>query len=76
MLKMMSGVISWPLSGIRVSRKTAAEWRRTSEIMPNRNVPIEWADSCNNVVRGRFIGVWMMDSGMYVYYTPTLWRYI
>lgn len=75
MLKMMSGVLSWPL-GARASKTQAnAEWRNPREVMPNRDVPIEWMDSSGNVVCGKFLGVWMMDSGMYVYYTPTLWRY-
>lgn len=51
-------------------------WKNPLDEMPDRDLPIEWIDSSGHEVRGRFIGVWMMDSGMYVYYTPARWRYL
>ena len=51
-------------------------WKRPENEMPRKNVPIEWMDSEGHVTKGEWIGVWMMDSGIYCYYTPTFWRYI
>jgi len=50
-------------------------WYKPTDKMPDKNVPIEWQNSSGEVIKGKFIGVWMMDSGMYIYYTPTFWRY-
>ncbi len=50
-------------------------WFRPEDVMPERDRAIEWQDSGGHITRGEFMGVWMMDSGMYIYYTPTFWRY-
>lgn len=55
--------------------RRADTWRRPSAEMPKRDIPIEWTNSAGDRVCGRFIGVWIMDDGMYIYYTPTRWRY-
>ncbi len=74
MLKLLSGVMGWLMS--KVSRRGHGAWRTPSAEAPERGVPIEWTNSGGDIVRGRFLGVWMMDNGMYVYYTPTRWRYV
>lgn len=51
-------------------------WNRPEDAMPERDRTIEWQDSSGHVTQGKFMGVWMMDCGMYIYYTPILWRYI
>lgn len=56
-------------------------WVRVSvpDGLPEKGRAIEWlAPSGGDPVRGKWIGgaVWMMDCGMYVYYTPAMWRYI
>lgn len=41
--------------------------------------PLEWITPSGEVVRGTFAGglVWFPEgSDMYVYYTPTFWRYL
>lgn len=54
-------------------------WTPLGTAKPEINRPIEWITPSGEVVRGKFAGglVWFPEgSGMYIYYTPTFWRYL
>lgn len=51
------------------------DWMSSNTQLPERDKPIEWLDPTGKVCRGVYAGVWLLDSGMYVYYTPQYWRY-
>ena len=53
-----------------------SDWFCPQDVMPERDCLIEWQDSTGCVTQGEFMGVWMMDNGMYIYYVPTFWRYV
>ena len=50
-------------------------WKKPNKEMPTKGIPIEWTDSSGTIIKGTFEGVWMMESGVYIYYTPQKWRY-
>ena len=56
-------------------------WKRVSEELPPERVPVETkiddGKGCRNVqVLMRIKNLWFFrDGSMYVYYTPTNWRY-
>ena len=43
--------------------------------MPEKNKPIVWLSPSGEEQVGKFLGVWLLDDGAYVYYTPKMWRY-
>lgn len=51
-------------------------WHSTSYELPPEGKRIDWMDSRGNVTYGGFRRgkLWFIDD-MYVYYTPTMWRY-
>lgn len=52
-------------------------WNNPRTSLPSEGVRIDWMDSSGSVVYNgyRMGNLWFLDSGMYVYYTPTMWRY-
>ena len=58
------------------------EWFRPQDRLPERAQRVVWtrrrADGCMVEVRGTFAGgaVWLPEGGggMYIYYTPIMWR--
>lgn len=55
--------------------KSTENWINPHNEMPRKNVPIQWMDSSGRLTKGKYIGVWMVDNGMYIYHTPTFWKY-
>lgn len=50
-------------------------WIPTTLARPNKGQSVEWiAPSGGEPQPGTYQGVWMLPSGMYVYYTPVMWR--
>lgn len=53
-----------------------ADWTPTKNALPVHNAQVMWlCPNTGKVVVGAYRGVWIMDNGTYVYYTPTFWRY-
>lgn len=58
---------------------TDVRWTSYSSGLPRRDSKVEWISPDGRQVRGTYYGgvVWMPEnSPMYVYYTPTMWRYV
>jgi hypothetical protein len=53
-------------------------WTPTSKQRPEIGRRIKWMDSDGQTFCGKFLGgaIWMLDTGMYVYYIPKFWRYL
>jgi len=51
------------------------KWYNPHDKTPERDVPIVWLNSEGDSIYGTFRGVWLMNNGMCVYYTPQAWRY-
>lgn len=56
-------------------------WRKTSEELPEDGIYVETKiddeNGCRNQTMLRRQGnLWFLASGMYVYYTPTHWKYL
>ena len=79
-MRLLSGIAVWAWSRIRRPQSAPGEasatsgWSDPCDRMPERGEAVEWQDSAGDIVRGTFAGVWLMDNGTYVYYTPKLWR--
>ena len=54
---------------------TETTWKTPQQGLPRRGASVVWTDSSGRETTGTFHGVWVMDNGMYIYYTPTKWRY-
>ena len=53
-------------------------WTRTEVARPNPNSKVIWMDSSGEEIRGTYHGgvIWYPEnSGMYIYYTPVMWKY-
>ena len=57
-------------------------WIKTEEMLPDEEVVVETKvedeNGCSNVTKlKRYRNLWFLaDGSMYVYYTPTHWRYV
>lgn len=57
---------------------TNTAWQQTSsERLPEEGRKVDWINSTGDQVDGgtRSGRLWFLPGGMYVYYTPTMWRY-
>lgn len=57
---------------------SGGNWTPYAQERPRRDSLVEWITPSGQVVKGRYQGglVWYPEgSEMYVYYTPTYWRY-
>lgn len=60
-----------------------AEWTKVSDALPTPGVPVETKIDDTNGIRNEQMLMqtgsnrlwWLPDGSMYVYYTPTHWRY-
>jgi hypothetical protein len=60
-----------------MTTQTKNHWTPPSREMPVQGRVIDWMDSGGNIVYGGFVRgrLWFLPDGVYVYYTPTFWRY-
>lgn len=58
--------------------KVTRKWIKPSDQKPDDDTIVDWLDSSGNLISlGRYYkGLWFLPGGeMYIYYTPTFWRY-
>jgi hypothetical protein len=50
------------------------DWIRPEDLMPTKGDKVTWISPSGHEVSGEFVGVWLTDSGLRVYYHPTFWK--
>jgi hypothetical protein len=49
-------------------------WIKPGTQMPEKDQKARWPDSAGGVHEGLFVGRWMHDNGLCIYYNPTFWQ--
>lgn len=53
---------------------TTDTWIPVQRELPARDQRVRWLSPSGDICEGSFVGVWLLDDGVYVYYEPAFWQ--